>query len=176
MMSVFSPDGAKLYVVNAKAADIAVVDPATGEVGARLPGGQGAMAFVPTADWSEAWVTAPGEDKIRRIELASGAQLAELEVPGEPHGMVLSPDGGALYVVQRKLNQIAEIDPASGAIVRTAPVGQRPDMLAISPDGASLFVTSRDENKLLKLSTGDLSVQGEATTDAEPHGVAWRPS
>ena len=89
--------------------------------------------------------------------------------------MTLSPDGSALYVVQRKLNQLAKVDPASGEIVATTPLGQRPDMVAISPDGASLFVTVRGENKLVKLNAADLSVEGEVATGIEPHGVAWRP-
>lgn len=175
MMSVFSPDGSKLYVANAKAASVSVVDVQSGTVTDTWPGAAGMMAFVPTHDWGHAWATAPVDEKIILIHLAKGTHAAEVAVPGEPHGMAMSPDGQALYVVQRKLNQIAKVDAISHEILETAPLGQRPDMAAISPDGATLFVVSRDENKLYKLSAADLTVQGEAATDEEPHGIAYRP-
>ncbi len=110
IMSVFSPDGATLYVANAKAASISVVDVRSGEVRDTWPGAKGMMAFVPTPDWSHAWATAPVDDKTILLDLATGAQVAEVAVPGEPHGMAMSSDGKSLYVVQRKLNQLAVVD------------------------------------------------------------------
>jgi YVTN family beta-propeller protein len=100
--------------------------------------------------------------------------VAAIDVPGEPHGLALSPDGKLAFVVQRKLNQLAMIDTASRQITKTAPAGKRPDMLAMSPDGKTLYVTSRDENKLLAVSADDLKVMAEADTGDEPHGVAYR--
>ena len=174
MMSVFSPDGAKLYVANAKAASISVVDVSSSEVTDNWPGAKGMMAFVPTPDWNHAWATAPVDDKLIQIDLAEGARIAEIVVPGEPHGMVMSPDGTRLYVVQRKLNQVAVVDPNKRQVLKTAPLGKRPDMVAIAPDGSTLFVVSRDENKLYKVSTKDLAIQGEVATSEEPHGIAYR--
>ena len=132
------------------------------------------MAFVPTSDWSHAWVTAPVDDKIILLDLAKGAHLAEIAIPGEPHGMIMSLDGKRLYVVQRKLNQVAVVDPHSRKVIKTARFGKRPDMVAITPDGDTLFVVSRDENKLYKVSTKDMTVQGAARTSEGPHGVAYR--
>jgi YVTN family beta-propeller protein len=95
-------------------------------------------------------------------------------VPGEPHGLALSPDGKQAYVVQRKLNQLAIIDTATRQITKTAPAGKRPDMIAVSPDGKTLYVTSRDDNKLLAVSAADLTVTAQVDTGDEPHGVAYR--
>ena len=174
-MSLFSADGSKLYVANLRAANVSVIDVASGQVIKTLPGGKGVMAFVPVAGWSEAWLTAPAEDKLVLLDLIKDVKIADVALPGEPHGMVLSPDGKTIYVVQRKLDQIAKVDVATRRIVKTGPVGKRPDMIAISPDGDSLFVVSRDEDKLYRVSAADLSVQGEVTTGDEPHGVAYRP-
>ncbi len=174
-MSLFSADGSKLYVANLRAASVSVVNVNSGQVTNTLPGGKGVMAFIPVAGWSEAWLTAPAEDKLVLLDLTKEAKITDVAVPGEPHGMVLSPDGKTFYVVQRKLDQIAKVDIASRQIVKTAPLGKRPDMVAISPDGESLFVVSRDEDKVYKVSAADLSVQGEVATGGEPHGVAYRP-
>ncbi len=162
-------------MANLRAANVSVIDVASGRVTKTLPGGKGVMAFVAVAGWSEAWLTAPGEDKLVLLDLTKDVKIADVALPGEPHGMVLSPDGKTVYVVQRKLNQIAKVDIASRKIVKTAPVGKRPDMVAISGDGNSLFVVSRAEDKLYKVSAADLSVLGEIATGDEPHGVAYRP-
>ena len=124
---------------------------------------------------SRAWATAPAEDKILLLDLVGHKQIAEVAVPGGPHGMVLSPDGTRLYVVQRKLNQLAIIDVATRKVERTQALGSRPDMLAITPDGQTLFVISRNDDKLYKVAAADLRVLGSVGTDREPHGVAYRP-
>jgi YVTN family beta-propeller protein len=108
------------------------------------------------------------------LDLVNWEKVGDIDVPGEPHGLVYSPDGRKAYVVQRKLNQVAIIDTVSRKITKTAPAGKRPDMIAISPDGKNLYVTSRDENKLLVLSAADLSRKAEVETGDEPHGVAYR--
>ena len=89
--------------------------------------------------------------------------------------LALSPDGKALFVVQRKLNQIAVVDIETGKISKTKTIGQRPDMVATDPNGETLFVVVRGENKLLRLSAADLEVTAEVATGTEPHGVAYRP-
>jgi len=104
----------------------------------------------------------------------TGKVEASVDVPGEPHGLVISPDGKTIYVGQRGLNQIAMVDTASRKITKTTPLGKRPDMIAISSDGKSLFVAIRDENQLAVVSAADLSVKTKVSTDGETHGVAYR--
>jgi YVTN family beta-propeller protein len=108
------------------------------------------------------------------LDLGAGVPVAAIEVPGEPHSLVLSPDGRWVYVVQRQLNQLAVIDTVSRTIRTTIPLGQRPDMLAISPDGSTLYVTVRDEDRVDVVSTKDLTVTATVPTGRDPHGVAYR--
>jgi YVTN family beta-propeller protein len=108
------------------------------------------------------------------IDLDNWQKVGAIDVPGEPHGLVYSPDGKKAYVVQRKLNQVAVLDTASRQITKTAPAGKRPDMIAISLDGKNLYITSREDNKLLILSSADLRVKTEVATGDEPHGVTYR--
>ena len=100
--------------------------------------------------------------------------MATIAVPGEPHGLALSPDGKSAYLVQRKLTQLSRIDTAARKITKSATLGKRPDMVAISPDGNNLYVTSRNEGKLLVVSASGLQVIGEVALGKEPHGVAYR--
>ncbi len=109
-----------------------------------------------------------------QIDLEEAEVVGTIDVPGDAHGFVLSPDGSRGYVVQRKLHQVAIVDMVSRKIVKTGLVGERPDMLAISPDGKKLFLTSRDNDLFLVLDSADLSTIGEVKTNVEPHGVAYR--
>jgi YVTN family beta-propeller protein len=132
------------------------------------------MAIKPTHDGKLFWVTAPADNKLLLMNPKNGTVEASIDVPGEPHGLVHSPDGKTVYVGQRKLNQIAMIDTASRKIVKTTPLGQRPDMIDISTDGTTVYVAIRDENKLAVVSAADLSLTTKVDTDGETHGVAYR--
>jgi len=176
--SVFSPDGTKLYVVNNRSANVSVIDMESRQVSGTIPVGEGMDLFLPTSDWSQAWGTWPNENKIRLIDLVKGEIVTEILVPGAPHGLAMSHDGGLLYVVQQKLNQIAVVNISSRMIAKTVlmdSVGYWPDMVEISPDGESIFVTVVGTDKLVKLSVSDLRVEGVAETGDRPHGVAYRP-
>ena len=172
--AVFSYDGNTLYVVNAGAGNISVVDVKSKKITGTLQGAKGAMAIKPTENWSQFWLTAPADNKLLLLNSRTGALEASIDVPGEPHGLIHSPDGKTVYVGQRKLGQISMIDTASRKITKTTSLGQRPDMIAISSDGKTLYVAIRDENKLAVVSAVDLSLTIKIDTDGETHGVAYR--
>ena len=172
--AVFSQDGNTLYVVNAGAGNISVIDVKSRKIIDTWKGAKGAMAIRPTKNWKHFWVTAPEDNKLLLMNPDNGAVMAAIDVPGEPHGLVHSPDGKTVYVGQRKLNQIAMIDTASRKITKTSAMGQRPDMMAISSDGKTIYVAIRDENKLAVVSSADLSLITKVDTDGETHGVAYR--
>ena len=132
------------------------------------------MAIKPTASWDRFWLTAPDDNKLLLLNARTGARETSIDVPGEPHGLVHSPDGKTVFVGQRKLGQIAMIDTASRKITKTTALGQRPDMIAISSDGKTIYVAIRDENKLAVVSAADLSIITKIDTDGETHGVAFR--
>ena len=107
-----------------------------------FPGGKGTTAFVPTADWRQAWLTSPDDDKVLLLDLVTGTLAASIDVSGEPHSLVLSPDERWAYVVQRRNNQLSVIDTAAQTVQKTILLGKRPDMIAISPEGMRYMLPS----------------------------------
>jgi YVTN family beta-propeller protein len=91
-------------------------------------------------------------------------------VPARPMGVVLSPDGGQVFVSLGRAGSVAVIDVASRKLVRTVnEVGQRPWGVAVSRDGRTLFTANGP--------SGDVSIidvaQGTVTRRAATGGSPW---
>ena len=144
--AVFSPDGNTLYVVNAGDATISVVDVKTHKITETRTGAKGAMAIKPTDNWGLFWLTAPADNKLLLMNPKTGAVEASIDVPGEPHGLVHSPDGKTVYVGQRKLGQIAMIDTASRKITKTTSYQDEISTFLKTEDGKHLIFVGKEHH------------------------------
>jgi DNA-binding beta-propeller fold protein YncE/mono/diheme cytochrome c family protein len=67
-----------------------------------------------------------------------------LALPGEPSGLVLSPDGARLFVTcAGPAGQVCVVDTASGKLQKTLTAGHTPLSPVLSPDAKTLFVCDR---------------------------------
>jgi YVTN family beta-propeller protein len=86
-----------------------------------------------------------GQDNdVKILRRASGgfSQQASIAIPGgAPSGLVLSADGGTLYVALNLKHAVAAIDLESRR-VEQIPVGVYPYTVALSPDGRKLYVSN----------------------------------
>jgi YVTN family beta-propeller protein len=127
---------------------IAVMASTAGVVAlARKPAPQGPLS-------PSALAVAPGA-KILFVACATGRQVIELDlasrkivrkltVPGEPSGLVLSPDGARLYVTcAAPASVVAVVDVAAGRVLETIPAGHTANSPVLSPDGEMLFIANR---------------------------------
>ncbi|MEO6787771.1 MAG: beta-propeller fold lactonase family protein [Chthoniobacteraceae bacterium] len=88
------------------------------------------------------------------IDTKSWKELTRWDAEEHPNEMVLSKDGGHLYVANANRNSVSVIDVASGKTIETlvaeltpnAPPGNTPNSLAISPNGERLFVANANIN------------------------------
>ncbi|EOD41273.1 hypothetical protein EMIHUDRAFT_433296 [Emiliania huxleyi CCMP1516] len=176
-----SPDGSALFVAACGNHKIRRVEVATGAVttlaGSGNDGdadGVGGVAefccpfgVTVSPDGSALFLTDYGNDKMRRVEVATGAvtTLAGGEeggadgVGGAAHfngarGLAISPDGSALFVADTFNNKIRRVEVATGAVTTLAGSGASgsadgvggaaqfnyPMALAISADGSTLSV------------------------------------
>jgi YVTN family beta-propeller protein len=68
-------------------------------------------------------------------------------VPGEPTGLVLSPDGTKLFVTcAAPKSTVAVLDPFSGRMITAIPAGHTATGATITPDGTRLYVCNRFNN------------------------------
>ncbi len=158
----FSPDG-RLLVTAGKTNEIVVVDPATGDVLARVK---------PPADA----VTAPPADAESARNLAPDTKAIESFT-----GLVFSPDGTRLFMsnVHGSIKVFAVRDgslhashsirlPEAGAPGRKAEI---PAGLALTPDGRLLYVCGNLSNQLLEIDTATGEVRRTFDVGVAPYDV-----
>jgi YVTN family beta-propeller protein len=135
-------DGKTLYVLNADAKQIAVVD-AAGKVQRQiaLPEPPTGMALSP--DGKTLYVTcASPQGTICIVEAASGKVTATLPAGHWAVGPSVSPDGKRLYVCNRFDNNVAVYDLAAKKEIAKVTTTREPIATAVTPDGKAVFVSN----------------------------------
>jgi YVTN family beta-propeller protein len=113
-------DGRTLYVANANADTISVVDTASESVRDTIPlarpgdryTGANANGLALSRDGTRLYVTLGGENALAVVDLAARRVLGRIPTGWYPTGVAVSRDGRALYVVNEKSNPGA--DPSNG--------------------------------------------------------------
>ena len=110
------------------------------------------------------------------VDTALGKPVQSIELPAEPTGAVLSPDGKMLYVTcAAPKSVVCVIRTDSGRVLDSIPVGHTAVGPAITPDGSQLFVCNRFDNDV---SVIDLAARREIARVAavrEPIAAAVAP-
>lgn len=94
--------------------------------------------------------------QVAQIDLASGKITRTLDMPAEPTGLAVSPDGATLYVsCQAPKSPICEVDIATWKITTTMTAGHYSLGPCVSPDGKTLYVCNRfdDDVSVIDLTT-----------------------
>ena len=114
------------------------------------------------------------------VDLISNKEVKSIEVGLHPCDMVLSPDGGKLYVACANSDIISIISTGTDEVTDSISVhredgmlfGSSPNDLTISPDGKYLYVANGTENAVCVIETGTPSkVLGYIPTGWYPGSV-----
>ncbi|MBM3214504.1 bifunctional YncE family protein/alkaline phosphatase family protein [Candidatus Poribacteria bacterium] len=163
---VLSPDGSTAYVSNWGGRR-----PAEGE---RTAPSAGSPTLV-----DERGVASSGTLSV--IDLASGAEIAQIATGLHPSDIVLSPDGSRLYVANANSDTVSVIDTAARTVVETIsirpdpslPFGSATNALALSADGTVLYTANAGNNAVAVIELGSPSaVRGFIPTAWYPGAVA----
>ena len=135
--------GKTLYVAEATAKQVAVLDIAGGKVtkNVALPAPATGLALSP--DGKRLYVTCGVPDgSVAVIDLPGGKVSATIPAGHSPTSPVVSPDGKTLYVCNRFKNTVLVIDPAAKKELAQIPVSRQPVAAAVTPDGKILVVAN----------------------------------
>lgn len=187
MLGIAVDGRGRVYACDAGRGEIARWDPGSGaiEVFARGQGGAdldapNVAAFGPDGSL---YVTCSGEDGRPEIVRVSGGATEHWTdaVPGYPNGALVTPDGGALIVVEAHAQRIVRVpilaDGSAGSVETIASVPDTdPDGIALAADG-SYWVTLYRPDGLVRIGQdGDVDVVVDdhlASTFDAPTNIAW---
>jgi YVTN family beta-propeller protein len=157
---VLSARAETLVVLNKSEFRALLIDPATGNVLARLPTGHGAHEVAVSPDGRTAYVSnfgpfghyPPGDETHKQpgntitvIDVVNRAVKAtwDLGTHTGPHGSLVSHDGKSVFVTTETPQALLELDAATGKILHVWPTNQqRTHMIVTTPDEKKFYTTN----------------------------------
>lgn len=151
---------ARLLVLNKEDANLAIVDPASGNVLGKVPVGQGPHELVVSTDGKYAFASnygtgpAPGRT-ISMIDVAVQKELRRIDVSplSRPHGLAFV--NGKLYFTAEADKKIARYDPAADTIDWTFETGQATTHMVLpTKDARTIFTSNIGGNSVSAIEQG----------------------
>lgn len=118
-----------------------------------------------------AYVAGAGQG-ISIIDIAQQRVTRSMAVAGEPHTVLLSVDGAALYVTQPTIGRVEVIDTKTGKTRCTASLPGQPSLLALSLDGSVLYVAGQGDTSARALNPAKCAVERTFETHEPIYGLA----
>jgi YVTN family beta-propeller protein len=172
-----------LLVLSKAEATLAVVDPATLQVVARVPTGEGPHEVAVSADRKLAFVSNYGGSQpgstLSVIEIATAKELRRVDLGAlrRPHGIVVVD--GSVYFTAEVNRAIARYDPVANRVDRTVETGQvGTHMLVVTPDRKRLYTANIGSNTVsaIDLTTAqDPPTVTQIAVGKAPEGIAISP-
>ncbi len=154
---------------------VAICVLAAGALPAEAAGYLGPSVVVAAKDGKSLYVAHADAKQVAVVDVAEGKVARSVEVPAEPTGMVLSPDGKLLYVTcAARRSTVCVLDVESGEVQESIHIGHTAMAPVISPDGRTLYVCNRFDNKVSVVDLKDKKI-ASVSTPREPVAAAITP-
>jgi len=144
---VAEPTVGKVFVMNHRSGNIAVIDTAVRRVTATIPA-LGQLEFAVRDGHGRIFVNSEETGEIAVIDAASAKMVARWSLGGceEPTGLAIDAAHERLFSVCAN-ERMAIVDSRTGAVVATLPIGKHPDGAAFDP-GTGMAFSSNGEGTL----------------------------
>ena len=174
-----SPDGKQVFITSEEDGTIAVLDPAAAKIVATFKVGHRprSVAFMP--DGAHAYINAENDGGVVLVDAIKHKMLKAIPLgkPGviKPMSVLLSADGGRLYVSTGRGQQVFTLNTATNAVLSSVTVGKRPWGIALSPDGRTLYSANGPSNDVTAVSLATNTVTGKVQAGQGPWGIVVLP-
>ena len=149
--------------------------PAAGAAG---PPGEylGPCALAVSKDAKTLYAACADACQVAWVRLPAGKVIRRVDVPAEPTGIVLTPDGTRLIVAcAAPKSTVAVLDAVSGSPVAAIPAGHTAVSPVISPDGKRIYVCNRFDNDVSVIDLGAGKEVARVRAVREPIAAAVTP-
>jgi YVTN family beta-propeller protein len=138
---LFSPDGARLYVLCQQSGQVRVFDAKTFAEIKKIEVGRAPRGFSLSPTGDRLFVANSWDDTVSVIDTKTLKVTATWPVGAEPSSVVEDRGGKHLFVANRISNDVAVLDPQTGAEEKRLAAGRGASYIAQSSDGTRLYVT-----------------------------------
>jgi YVTN family beta-propeller protein len=143
--TAMAAEGDRLWVVDAAARSISVVDTRANRVTATLRAGREPSAIA--SGFGSVWVADAGNGAVLRVDPLVPRVLATIPVGGPSYSLAVNGDG--IWAPLPGNGAIVRIDPAANTLAETISLGGDP--LAVAADGPFLWVTMNSDERILRI-------------------------
>ena len=160
-----SNDGHTLYATDIAGGALLIYPVSNSGLGAprRVPVGLQPVHMVDTLDGRDIYVTNFGESSISVVNTATWTVGTTIQVPANPHGIALAPDGRFVYAACVNGGAVAIVDTQTQLLAGQValPAGAHPYSVALSSDGRFLYVPDNFAARLFTIDTATRQVVSE---------------
>jgi len=140
---VAGPDGQRLYVAEATAGRVAVLDLASGEVVGSIPVGERPVGLAISADGGSLYVTsAVPAGTVQVVDTERRCVVDSIAVGHTPVAVAASLDSQTLYICNQFDNTVGVVDLRTREQIATVAVPREPVAVALTSDGELLLVAN----------------------------------
>jgi len=119
-----------------------------------------------------AYALMDGSNSIAVIDLAQRRLAARIEVPGNPHGGAITPDGRFIYAASMGGNTVHVVDTRARKVVATIDVGGITHHATASPDGRYVYMAGPT---VIAIDTATNKIVARIPTEDPPFYLAFSP-
>jgi YVTN family beta-propeller protein len=165
----------RVYVPNAAASTLHVIDPKTFKITATYKVGLYPHHVTPSWDLTKLYVTNTGGNSLTVIDPMTGTITGEIRVE-DPYNLYFTPDGKMAIVVAERHKRLDFRDPQTWKLIKSVPV-EWPgvDHLAFSRDGAYLVASCEWSGRIVKVDLKKLELVADMALGKLPIDVIRPP-
>ena len=138
---LFSPDGARLYVLCQQSQEVRVLDAATFASIKAIPVGGVPRGMALSVKGDRLYVTNSWDDTLSVIDTGTLAVADTWHVGAEPSGVAADPSATRLFVANRVSDDIAVLNAQTGEEEKRLAGGRGASYLTLAPDGGKIYAT-----------------------------------
>ena len=176
-----SPNGRQLYIADAAAHALTVVDTSTNKVSATIPVPTGPpryLTFSPDGHfvYISVWDDPNGKiHKVSALDTTDDAITWTIDVLSRPFFTAVSPDGKLLYVPNHDTNMVSVVGTSARKVISQIVVPPNPHYVALSTDGRLAYTANHQSNVVSVIDTTTRKVVATVPVDRSPHSLAVNP-
>ncbi|MGH6692290.1 MAG: YncE family protein [Gammaproteobacteria bacterium] len=165
----------RVYVPNAAANTLHVIDPRTFKITATYKVGLYPHHVTPSWDLTQLYVTNTGQNSLTVIDPMTGQITGEIRVE-DPYNLYFTPDGKMAIVVAERHKRLDFRDPRTWKLIKSVPV-EWPgvDHLAFSRDGSYLVASCEWSGRIVKVDLKKLELVADLALGKNPIDVVRPP-